>query len=570
MFHDARTIPNNAALETDVCIIGGGAAGITLALEFSGQPFRVSVLESGGRSADTETQQLATGENTGLPYYPLEASRLRFFGGTTNHWGGTCRPFDPIDFERRDWIANSGWPLTRDDLQPYYQRAEPICHVHAAGAWDIDSWVAQDTARPFPLAGGRMYSRVAQIVSGADRRFGPNYREAVEHASNVTAYFNANVLEIVANDSLKSVSHLRVATLTRNTFSIQARLFILAAGGIENARLLLLSNKQQPAGLANQNDLVGRFFMEHPRFEPARIVPSNPLLATRFYEMHHVAQTGIKGYIGLTPETLRKEQLTDVQITLDPVYDSSLAEAVESRAVQSVKTLLRTVRRGTKLDDFGAHVANVLSDFLRWQDSAVGLAPVPIPKPEVLSTILDSSPAEREYLIKDLFGDVAFAAYADFSGNIPLDYIRVGTRIDPVPNPMSRVTLGSTRDQLGQPRAQLHWQLSPLDKQSVRRTLEIFGAELGAADLGRLQIDLSDDDTEWPDDTRGGWHHMGTTRMSDDPKQGVVDKNCQVHGMDNFFIAGSSVFPTSGSGTPTLTLVSLALRLADQIKERMR
>jgi choline dehydrogenase-like flavoprotein len=358
--------------------------------------------------------------------------------------------------------------------------------------------------------------------------------------------------------------------LARNTFSVQAKTFILATGGIENARLLLLSNKQQPAGLGNQNDLVGRFFMEHPRFEPARIIPTNRLLPTRFYETHHVGKTSIKGYIGLTTETLRQEQLVDVQLTFDPVFDSRLMDAIESQAVSSLQTLIRAFRRGLKLDNLDDHLANVLSDLMHWQGAAVGLAPVPVPNPEALSTLLNTPPEEREHLVRDYLGDIAFAAYADVSGNIPLDHIRVGTRIDPVPNPDSRVMLGSTRDQLGQPRAQLNWQLSPLDKQSVRRTLEIFGTELGRANLGRLQINLSDDDAEWPDDTRGGWHHMGTTRMSDDPKQGVTDRNCRVHGIDNLFIAGSSLFPTSGSGTPTLTLVSLALRLADHIKERMR
>lgn len=571
MFIDARTIANDTMLETDVCIIGAGAAGITLAREFSGQPFRVSLLESGGLSSDADTQMLAVGMNIGLPYYPIGTTRLRFFGGTTNHWGGTCRPFDPIDFERRDGIPYSGWPISRADLQPYCERAQPICKIGSPGVWDLADWQSQDTFAPFPLNGGRMYSRVAQVVSGAQRRFGPNYRDEVEQAKNVTTYLNANVLEIAVNETVQSITHVRVAALAANSFSIQARLFILAAGGIENARILLLSNKQQPAGLGNQNDLVGRFFMEHPRFEPARIIPADRLMATRFYEVHHVKKTSIKGYIALTPETKRKEQLVDVQIMLDPVYDSRLTEASESPAVTSLKTVLRTIKYGKKpANNLGADLSNMLSDLLHWQQGAVTMAPVPVPKPEAISRILQARPEERKLLAKELLGDIAFATYAELSGAIPLDHIRVGTRIDPVPNPESRVTLGSERDPLSQPRAQLNWQLSLLDKQSVRRTLEIFGAELGLAGLGRLQIELDDDDTSWPEDTHGGWHHMGTTRMSEDPKLGVVDKNCQVHGIANLFIAGSSVFPTAGSGTPTMTLVSLALRLADYVKDRMR
>jgi choline dehydrogenase-like flavoprotein len=204
------------------------------------------------------------------------------------------------------------------------------------------------------------------------------------------------------------------------------------------------------------------------------------------------------------------------------------------------------------------------------QDYFLPMAPLPLPKPVALSKILRAEGAEKERLLPDLLGDIAFVANDEIFSNTPIEHIKLSTRIDPVPNPDSRVSLGTERDALGLPRIQLHWQLSPLDKHSVRRTLEIIGAELGRTGLGRLQINLDEDDTTWPEDTRGGWHHMGTTRMSDDPKRGVVDRNCQVHGISNLFIAGSSVFPTAGSGTPTMMLVSLALRLADHIKERMR
>jgi choline dehydrogenase-like flavoprotein len=194
---------------------------------------------------------------------------------------------------------------------------------------------------------------------------------------------------------------------------------------------------------------------------------------------------------------------------------------------------------------------------------------LPVPKPEVISLIMRSPPEERERVIVDYLGSIGLFAYDQTLGTIPVDHVDVTTRIEPVPNPDSRVTLSGELDLLEQPRAQLDWQLHPLDKYSVTRTLEIMGAALGRAGLGRLQI-INDDNTTWPEDIRGGWHHMGTTRMSDDPKRGVVDKHCQVHGLSNLFIAGSSVFPTAGSGTPTMTLVSLALRLADYIKERMR
>jgi choline dehydrogenase-like flavoprotein len=569
MFIDARTIPNQEVIETDICIIGAGAAGITLARQFNGQPFRVIVLESGDIKPNNETQALYIGTSTGLPYYPLDSARLRMFGGTTNHWGGTCRPFSDIDFETRDWIPYSGWPIRLADVQSYYDRARVICHV-GSSEWDLADWEQRDRFPPLALEGDRAASRVAQVVPVADRSFGKQYRADIDQAKNVTTYLNANVTEIETNAEGSTVTGVQIACLSGNRFSVKAKTFILAAGGMENARILLLSNRQQTAGLGNQHDLVGRFFMEHPRMEAGVIVPADRHLEVGFYETHPVTNTRLKGYIGLAEEIIRKEKLVDVQVNMLAAESAAFRESEKTSEVDSLKYLVRKLRRHELPDDFGTHVANVASDMLTAQKYFLPIAPLPLPKPVALSKILRAEGEEKERLLPDLLGDIAFVANDEIFSNTPIDYIKLSTRIDPTPNPDSRVSLGTDRDALGLPRIQLHWQLSPLDKHSVRRTLEIIGAELGRAGLGRLQINLDDDDTTWPKDTRGGWHHMGTTRMSDDPKRGVVDRNCQVHGISNLFIAGSSVFPTAGSGTPTMMLVSLALRLADHIKERMR
>jgi choline dehydrogenase-like flavoprotein len=569
MFVDARTIPNNDILTTDICIIGAGAAGITLARAFSGRPFRVSMLESGDITPDNATQSLYVGEDIGLRYFPLETSRLRLFGGTTNHWGGHCRPFDEIDFEARDWIPHSGWPIRKSDVAPYYARAQSIVGVHVAD-WDITNWTKQDRFPPLPLIGDRMNTRIAEVVPGEERSFGQRYRKEIEQANNVITYLNANVAEIETNPTGTAVTGVRVACLSGTTFSLTAKLVILAAGGIENARLLLLSNTRQPAGLGNQHDLVGRFFMDHPRFEAGRIMPADKNLEVRFYEPHAVNKASIKGYLGLSEELVRRERLVDVQVSLEAVYTASYTASLQSNEVVSLKYLLQSLRRRQMPDDFGMHLANVMSDLTTTSAYIVPTAPFPELKPEVYSKIMQANAVEREQLIAEFFGNIAYVANEETFGRTPLEDIQVLPRIDPTPNPDSRITLGDQRDQLGQRKVKLDWRLSPLDKHSVRRTLEIFGAELGRAGLGRLQIGIGDDDTTWPADTRGGWHHMGTTRMSEHPSQGVVDKNCQVHGIANLFIAGSSVFPTAGSGTPTLMLVCLALRLADKIQEIMR
>lgn len=569
MFIDARTVQADSTIDADICIIGAGAAGITLGRQFSAQPFRTIILESGGLRPDPATQSLYAGTSTGIPYYPLDAARLRMFGGTTNHWGGTCRPFSAIDFEARSWIPYSGWPIQLGDVLPYYDRARTICAV-GSPTWDLAEWQRQDAQPVLPLRDGRTASRVAQVVPAAQRSFAKHYRDELERAGSVTTYLNANVTEIVTDDAGARVTGVRVACLSGTRFAVNARVVILAAGGIENARMLLVSNQRHTAGLGNQHDLVGRFFLEHPRFEAGIIVPANRHLPVGFYQTHGIANTRLKGYVGLTEETIRREQLVDIQINMIPTYSAAYRASLKTPEVASLKYLAHQLKRRELPDDFGMHVANIVEDLLTAEASFLPAAPLPLPKPLALRRLLAAEAGELEQALPATFGDIAFAANQQLFASTPIDYIRLNTRIDPVPNPDSRVRLGRERDALGLPRLELHWQLSPLDKHSVRRTLEILGAELGQAGLGRLQIKLDDDDTSWPAGTRGGWHHMGTTRMSDDPRRGVVDRNCQVHGIANLYVAGSSVFPTAGSGTPTMLLVSLALRLADHIKERMR
>jgi choline dehydrogenase-like flavoprotein len=211
----------------------------------------------------------------------------------------------------------------------------------------------------------------------------------------------------------------------------------------------------------------------------------------------------------------------------------------------------------------------VMSDIMTWQSYAIPGAPVPVPYPEVVGRLIRSSRREFDELLPELLGDVAGRAYVD-RADVPIRVINLSTRIEQAPNPDSRVVLTTERDQLGMPRVALDWRLSEIDRRNVRRSLEVLGAEVGAAGIGRLKILFDEDGQDWPEDLGGGCHHMGTTRMSDDPKQGVVDRDCRVHGMSNLFVAGSSVFPTGGGGTPTMTLVALALRLAVRIKEVMK
>jgi choline dehydrogenase-like flavoprotein len=526
VFADARSVPRGTKLETDVCIVGAGAAGITLARELSGSSIRVAVLESGGFEYDTETQSLYQGPSVGLPYTDLNVPRLRFFGGTTNHWGGICRPFEEADFEARDGIRFTGWPIRKSEIDPFYDRAAEVVRLPSR-EWDLSHWAPPDELAPLDLPPDRIVSRAAQTVVPDLRSFGTGYRDQLRRAQNVTVYLHANATGVEADEAGGTATSVQVATLSGNRFSVGARVFVLATGAVENARLLFLSNQRQPRGLGNQHDLVGRFFLEHPRFLGGTIVPFGRHPNLGFYDDHAVEGGRVRGYLASSKEFQLAEGLLDLQFRLELGYGEAPEEA----------------------SDFARHVLTLAGDLESWQRIAIPGTPFPIPYLDVVREALDSPEDTYIYL----------------HGRI--ETIGVTTRFEQAPNPDSRILPVRERDELGMQRVALDWRLSDVDRHNVRRSLELLGAELGRAGIGRLRILFDENEPGWPDDLGGGQHHMGTTRMSDDPKQGVVDRNCRVHGMSNLYVAGSSVFPTPGGGTPTLMLVALAIRLADRLKE---
>ncbi len=531
MFIDARHVPKDTRLEADVCIIGAGAAGITLAREFIGTPFRVVLIESGGFQFDGETQSLYQGDNVGFPYFALDKLRLRYFGGTTNHWTGSCRPLDALDFEARPWVPHSGWPFGKSDLDPFYARAHPVCQL-GPYEYNPEYWETKESPR-LPLTGDRIVTAVHQ--RSPPTHFGEVYRAAIERASNVQTCMFANVIEIEVTPNATTVTKVNVATLAGNKFSVISRVFVLAAGALENARLLLSSTKVQRAGLGNQNDLVGRFFMEHLNAEAAVFLPSNPDVGMDLYwptdaNASHTTGGHAVGFLTPSPATLRSEQLLSVRALFRP-DSAGRGILATSEGLLRVAADSESAGGGAHAESFMKHVYDVIADI----------------------------------------DQVAIASYLRLF-RLPKAYFLI-YQIEQVPNPDSRVTLGPERDPLGMQRIQLAWRFTDLERRTLRRASQMVAEECGKAGVGRIRMIPDDPNTGWPSVVRplgGTWHQMGTTRMHDDPRHGVVDPHCRVHGTANLFVAGSSVFPTTGYANPTLTIVALALRLADHIQQELR
>jgi choline dehydrogenase-like flavoprotein len=442
-------------VRADCCVIGAGPAGITLADTLGRTGARVLLLESGRLDRDPASQELSRGVARGpiiKGYWNyLAAGRRRQVGGSTAIWGrGVLMPFRELEFEPRPWVPHSGWVLTAQELEPFYRTA-----AERAGL------------APFPAlrAKGGLMHAVYRHPPEANV-FRSLFVEALG-TPGVRAELGTTALELeLAGDRVQAV---RCAGPDGRVLRVEADTFVLAAGAVENARLLLLNAQALPA----PSPVVGRYFMEHPH---ARVAWARFPDVAGLEALFDEDGTGRREVLALPDARQREESLLSAMVEL-----RRLGAVVPGR---------------------------------------------------------------------------------------PLD-CRLYVRAEQAPDPDSAVTLGHGLDRLGYPRAVLDWRLGERDWTSLVRATTLVVREL-EDQYGVEAVMEVRPDTPWPGrplgpndepDATWGYHHMGTTRMADDPDEGVVDRDCRVHGTANLFAAGSSVFPTGGAANPTLTIVALAQRL---------
>lgn len=542
-------------MESDVCIIGGGVAGVVLGRELSGRGHRICIVESGGVQFDAATQDLAGGAVVGEPTNDPLTTRQRQLGGSANLWdshlepellGFRCAPLDAVDFEQRDAVPESGWPFDRAHLDPYYERSQSICGLgsynYAAAAW------ASDGAPVFPVDEAVLDTTVWQF--GRQDRFLNEYPAALRVADDVIVLLHSNVTEIEVDDSGASARGVRVATLAGNAFSVRARMVILATGGVENPRILLLSDRVHRHGLGNERGLVGRYFMEHQFIRVGTLTPASRTTFDRaaLYDVRRQKGTVVMAKLGLTSETLRREGLLNSCMMLLPAHGTHKPEAIES-----LKHVLRATLRGRRPQRAGAHLREV----------AQGLDFV------ALSVLRKLTGRKKLFPFVDwgpgVTGGAGWSTWPDKPRRFSVFDAYLLT--EQPPYHFNHVRLGLDRDALGCRRLALDWRWDDVSRRSIVRTEQLMARAIGARGFGRLKVRLDEGEPvlQYP----AQHHHLGTTRMHANPDRGVVDEHGRVHGVANLYVAGGSVFPTGGYINPTLTIVALTLRLAEHVRTRL-
>jgi choline dehydrogenase-like flavoprotein len=534
------------AVWADVCVIGAGPAGLSLAMALALAGIRVTLLE-GGSPAMTRT--LGDIRQTGEAAYPqshISQTRANGLGGTSRIWSYRmsnnnpesgergCRyaPLDPIDFEARPEVPHSGWPLTRADLDPWYVRAQEVCGL---GRFDYtpDGW-RTPRAQPLPLDPDLIETQMFQFGPATVWTHDAVGTLRANDGVKILTDTNVSELETDAAGTRVTAVHWRRDDGTKGT--VRARCTVLAAGGIENSRLLLLSDRQVRGGLGNGTDQVGRYWMEHPLVRGGLLVaPRSARLGERLRLYDAFWQNGNKvmAKSSIHPERMRKEGLLSTSALLNP-RDEILAGAAFQAytAARSPSGRAASLAARTRMQ---AKIAAGAADLLAARRAMVG-------QWNLDQNGWSARPEAGRYRVFEVLHQT-----------------------EQSPDPDNRVVLGTETDHFGRRIPVLNWRWTPQDRDRIAHSRDLYAEGFAAAGLGEMI--QKDWDRGRPRLLGGNHHHLGGTRMSVDPATGVVDANTKVHGLANLFVSGSSVFPSGGSVNPTLTIVALSLRLSAHLKQ---
>jgi choline dehydrogenase-like flavoprotein len=545
MIEDLRTFRSDGALVVDLCVVGAGPAGITIANEFLGSGIRVCLVESGGFKEEADTQALYQGESVGHQM-ALDEGRYRVFGGSATRWGGRSTTLDPIDFEARDWVKHSGWPISLGQLQPFYERAKAINNYKApwipdrdvpgAIGVDLPPFRSSDIV-PFiwRYAAPDIKPTLATYLSlgyGSAFNWGTAYRSRLKESRDTYVLLHANLTSLVGKADGSAVEAITVTSLTKRSLNIKAKVFVLCCSGIENARLLL--NAPEPiTGRMSGRGHLGLYFAQHPRGCVATLSTDRATAARlqrTFSVLARPRRAPIRYEIGfaLSEHAQRRCKLLNASAALYFEEGPTSPWKAAKRLRGSRPTL--------------ANAKNISKDIVTVATGAASIT---------------QNIGRRFLLGRPII--------------VPDPIIKIVIDLEQEPNPVSRITLSSERDVLGVKRARVDWRISNLERKTVRHFANFICDELERLELGKTTLSdwVGKDTPPGPTDLHGNYHFIGATRMARKPHDGVVDIDCRVHGLDNLYVAGCSVFPTGGHGNPTLTIVALSIRLADHLRTRL-
>jgi choline dehydrogenase-like flavoprotein len=541
MFVDTKTLDQDIVIRSGICIVGSGPAGVALATELLNAGIAVSIIESGGLDKDASD----LGQPAKTSVFPDHRGiwTNRQFGGNGVLWHVNAGlgpnhlrllQMTAADFEARPWIDESGWPISFAEFAPYYDRAQSWFDLEQR-SYTPGDWEGAGTSA-LALEGTGV--RTGMFHFAYKNVILESYRAAISASPNVTVYYNATATKLDMDESGKRITGVRATTGLGHELVFEADMFVLAQGGLATPQLLLSSNDRQQNGIGNQHDLVGRYFMDHPLLFGGIFTPAERAMIDRMalYDLRRIDGMSAMGHLQLTDDVLRKEQCVNLSGILFPRRGMGARREAGFQASQRLRAAMQ--KRGK------FHAADLFT-------AAKGIDGI-----------------GRQFYDR-LFAPISHLGIGGWSArdtpSEEFDHFEVLHQVEQPPRRDNRIVLGKERDALGNRRIEIHCTWSEADMDMVRKSQQIMAREIRKSGIGEFKVQ---DPVEVK--TSSTTHFMGATRMHDDPTKGVVDSQCRVHGVDNLLISGSSVFPTGGYANPTLSIVAMSIRVADQIKRDFR
>ncbi len=512
MLMDGNEWTPSGVIDTEVCIIGTGIGGGTLVNRLAAKGCRFVVLEAGS----AKKSDSVTFENVGR-HFVMPATRSIELGGTSNLWHGVLSPLDRADFETRSWVPGSGWPITYDELLPHYREAAELLGVERYAYYD-QAGLPEEFARQVPLMpfDGKVIENKFFQQPLAVTRFKRIVTRAVIDSQDRHCLLNVVALELLPGEGKRVVDRVLARTASGRSIEVRAKAFVVAAGALETPRLLLNSRKFGDAGVGNQNDLVGRYLMDHPMGNLLQVQFKKRLRAPIYSDTKSSPAVKLKTGLLFTREIQEREGLPNHCFFIRP----SFVEGIDDES-ERIKLALLTLR----------HRRMTFSDFVKV-----------VTNMNVIAQVL----AYKTWLkVTYRYGDLFFLT-------------------EQMPSADSRVTLSDKKDRFGYPIARVDWRVSRADLETMQRSFRVITTQA----FSREHFDFTHKawtDTGWEERFSSAAHHVGTVRMGATARTGVVDSSLRVFGAENLYVCDGSVFTTAGNVNNSLTISALACRLADRL-----
>jgi choline dehydrogenase-like flavoprotein len=518
---DAVSAPKE--FTSTVCIIGAGIAGLLLARNLAAQGIDVNLIEGGGLTLETRSQEIYSAKMEGNHHDGTTRGRFRVFGGSSTRWGGQLLPYTSDVFSPPNTVPSLKWPITNHDLESFYSEVFTVMHVgHGSPESELFHLLEMEE-RDCP----EVKIRFSKWAPFSKRNLANTVGRECLRSTRITCFLHANASCVEPNKKDGRIEGVVVKNYRGIIFRFKAQQFVICTGTIESSRLLLASTSVSEHGVGNSTDNVGRYFHDHISVRAAIIQGEARRQFVRLFSPRLVGGTLFTPKLEASQELRSKHRLLAVMAHF-------AVEEPSGTGVAAVREILQSIQRR---ENSGKLI------------KAMSMLPVNLK--EIARLLWFAHVRKRRAISKDA---------------------AVTLRLDCEQKPMatSRIRISPERDVLGMPKAVVEWRISSEEQRTVQFYARVISSFLNKVRVGPLtwSTELWKMDDSWLKLTSDTYHAMGGTRMGTDPKTSVVDCNLQVHGVPNLFVASCSVFPSGGSSNPTFTMMALTLRLATYLANK--